>query len=205
MRKREGKGCWEKPIEHKTKQLITAELLKAVNPFMPKNADVFVPYLNETCYRYDITTVERLTMFIAQLAHESGGFRYVREIASGKAYDTGRLSKILGNTPEADGDGQFYKGRGLMQITGRDNYRKASYEMFGDDRLLRHPELLETPSYASYVAGWYWNDRKLNKWADKDDMLKVTKLINGGYNGLDDRKRYYARAVKFFQDNPIAA
>jgi putative chitinase len=136
---------------------------------------------------FGIDTVERETMFLAQVAHESGAFNYVREIASGQAYE-GR--KDLGNTEP--GDGVRYKGRGLIQVTGKANYKSCG-DALGID-LIAQPELLETPEYAARSAGWFWDSRKLNAIADKGDFLLLTKRINGGTNGYADRQAYLQRA-----------
>lgn len=108
-------------------------------------------------------------------------------------YDTGRLAERLGNTPEDD-DGQLYRGRGLIQITGRANYY-ACGEALGLD-LLGHPELLEEPQHAAMSAGWFWHRASLNALADRSDFLTITKRINGGTNGLKDREAIYHRALK---------
>ena len=126
---------------------ITKEFLKKVVPYASNtNLDKFLPYLNEWMPKYGIDSKDKICHFIAQIAHESGSFLYVKEIASGKAYDTGNLAKRLGNTLEIDGDGQKYKGRGLIQITGTDNYKEISKD-WGID-IFSKPELLETPTYA---------------------------------------------------------
>jgi putative chitinase len=156
--------------------------------------DLFLEPLNETMCRYKIDTPLRQAHFLAQVGHESGELRYVKELASGKAYDTGRLAKALGNTPEEDGDGQKYKGRGLIQITGTANYRTLGADL-GED-FLAHPELLETPHYAALSAGWFWNKKNLNSFADQDAIKTITKRINGGVNGLEDRKRLLEIAKK---------
>lgn len=104
-----------------------------------------------------------------------------------------------GNTPDADGDGQLLRGRGLIQVTGRFNYEACSEALFGDSRLLNTPELLEHPVYASMSAGWFWQKEGLNSLADKGDMLAITKRINGGTNGLDDRMAIYKRALEVLQ------
>ncbi|WP_212590530.1 glycoside hydrolase family 19 protein [Williamwhitmania taraxaci] len=135
---------------------------------------------------FEISTPLRIRHFIAQLAHESGSFQYVREIASGNAYE-GR--KDLGNVNA--GDGVKFKGRGLIQITGRANYEKCSLALFGDRRLLDNPELLELPDNAVKSAAWFWQSHGLNALADKDDIRAITKRINGGYNGLVDRMAFY--------------
>lgn len=142
--------------------------------------------------QYEINTKLRIAAFIAQLAHESGCFRYVRELASGKAYE-GR--KDLGNTVE--GDGVKFKGRGLIQITGKSNYKNASLALFNDLRLLSNPELLEVPEYAVKSACWFWSVwAKLNDEADKGDFKTITKRINGGLNGWGDRKSKYDIALQ---------
>jgi len=137
-------------------------------------------------------TGPREAMFIAQLCHESGGFRYVEELASGAAYDTGRLAKMLGNTPEDDDDGEKYKGRGLIQITGHNNYRDCGNALGVD--LLSDPALLERPDMACRSAGWFWKSRGLNELADKGDFRTITKRINGGLTGWQDRLAFYEKA-----------
>ena len=129
----------------------------------------------------------RLAHFMAQLSHESGGFRYMEEIASGQAYE-GRAN--LGNT--VPGDGKRYKGRGPIQLTGRANYRAYGRAVgigFED-----HPEIVAVPSIGLHVACEYWKTKGLNALADADDVLGITKKINGGVNGLEDRKRYLQKA-----------
>jgi len=124
---------------------------------------------------------------------------YVRELGNDQylsKYDTGTLAKRLGNTPEADGDGQKYRGRGLIQITGRANYEAGSEALFNDARSLNTPELLETPVYAAMSAGWFWKRAGLNTLADKGDLLTITKRINGGTKGLADRQALYKRALR---------
>lgn len=180
---------WKK--DEKIMTGITYEQLKKIAPFAPKNADVYVPYLNQTMRQYEIDTPKRIAMFIAQLAHESGSFRYVRELASGKAYE---FRADLGNTEK--GDGVKFRGRGLLQITGKANYMRVSKDIFGDEQvLLKNPELLETPQYAALSAGWFWDGRHLNVKADKGDILGVTKRVNGGTNGLSERIEFYKKAL----------
>lgn len=184
--------------------MITPDLLRAIMPNAGENADVYAPLLERACVRFGITTPRQRAMFLAQIAHESGELRYVRELASGAAYDTGRLAAALGNTPQADGDGQKYKGRGLIQITGRANYKQCSEALYAgkDDgssvhRLLDKPELLEVPIAAAFSAAWFWQSRKLNPYADRGDLRGCTKRINGGLNGLADRQKFWKRAVNY--------
>ncbi|AQT08938.1 glycoside hydrolase family 19 protein [Pseudomonas protegens] len=178
---------------------ITEQQLLQILPNARPVAGVFVPALNAAMSKYAIVTRLRMAAFIAQIGHESGQLLYVRELGSNQylsKYDTGTLAKRLGNTPEADGDGQKYRGRGLIQVTGRANYEACSEALFSDARLLNTPELLETPVYAALSAGWFWQRAGLNSLADKGDFLTITKRINGGTNGLADREALYQRALK---------
>lgn len=172
--------------------MITLEDLKAICPLASTGRmAVFIEALNAAMDEFGISeNVSRETAFIAQLAHESGGFRYVKELASGQAYE-GR--KDLGNTEP--GDGVRYKGRGLIQITGRANYGACSTALFGyPSKLLTEPELLEDLGNAARSAAWFWASRGLNELADRGDFLHITKKINGGTNGYPDRLAYYERA-----------
>ena len=158
-------------------------------------AGVFAPVLNTAMIRFDIVTPRRQAMFLAQIGHESGQLRYVRELGGNSylaKYDTGKLAAALGNTPEADGDGQKYCGRGLIQITGRSNYKRCG-EALGLD-LINHPELLEQPEHAASSAAWFWHKAGLNRLADRGEFNAVTRRINGGLNGLEDRLRLWSRA-----------
>lgn len=148
-------------------------------------ASVYAPIITKYSDQFGINTPMRMAHFLAQVLHESGSFKYVKELASGEAYDTGRLAKALGNTPEADGDGQRYKGRGLIQITGTTNYRNCG--IFFQQDFLAHPEKLEEPEWAFKSAGWFWSTNGLNQMADRDELTKITKRINGGTNGLIQR------------------
>jgi putative chitinase len=145
--------------------------------------------LNRAMQRFDINTPARQAAFLAQIGHESGRLQFVRELASGKDYDTGRKAIALGNTPEADGDGQRYKGRGLIQITGFRNYVLCGTALELD--LIDHPELLEQPEHAAMSAAWFWWNARLNELADKGDFRTITRRINGGFNGLADRLALY--------------
>lgn len=127
----------------------------------------------------------RLAHFMAQLIHESGGFRYMEEIASGKAYE-GR--KDLGNVQP--GDGMRYKGRGPIQLTGRANYRTFGRRMGIDFE--NHPEIAAVPSIGLHIALEYWKAHDLNALADRDDVERITRKINGGLNGFADRKKHLA-------------
>lgn len=177
-------------------QLTQAQLL-LILPNARRQAGVFVSVLNAAMPRYQINTPKRMAAFLAQVGHESGQLQYVRELGGGAylaKYDTGKLAEQLGNTPESDGDGQLYRGRGLIQITGRLNYLKCSCALFQDDRLLKTPELLEQPEWAAESAAWFWWVKGLNTLADQDRFTDITRRINGGVNGLTERRELWAKA-----------
>ena len=176
---------------------ITEHQLHLILPNAGHQARVFIPHLNAVMSNREINTPMRQAAFLAQLGHESGHLRHVRELGDHaylKKYDTGRLAIQLGNTPVADGDGQRYRGRGLIQVTGRSNYLRCSQALFGDQRLLSTPELLELPEWAAESAGWYWAVHGLNALADQNDFEAITRTINGGLNGLADRLVIHQRA-----------
>lgn len=159
----------------------------------PHDVETFCGPLELTMQRYGIDTVLRRAHFLAQVGHESGALRYDEELASGAAYE-GRAD--LGNIEP--GDGPRFKGRGLIQLTGRANYTAYGIARGTDftsgDAPLR---LAEDHDLAADVAGWFWQSRGLNALADADDVRAITRRINGGYNGLADRIEYLGRA-KFF-------
>jgi len=169
---------------------MTSEQLKQIAPDAYKlTCNIYAPILTAEMLNAGINTKLRICHFLAQILHESGSLQYVREIASGKAYE-GR--KDLGNTQP--GDGVKFKGRGLIQITGRSNYI-ALGKALGLD-LISHPELLETPLNAVKSAIWFWNTHNLNLLADKDDLKSITKRINGGLNGFSEREKFLNNAKK---------
>ncbi|MNK27659.1 Chitinase class I [compost metagenome] len=173
---------------------LTSAQLKAIVPTLKDQTklDTYTAALNEAMTKFNITEPAIQAMFLAQVAHESGGFFYFEEIASGKAYE-GR--KDLGNTQS--GDGVKFKGRGWIQITGRTNYTDVS-KALGIDAVA-NPTILAKLPYAGLSAGWFWNNKKINDIAKPGTdaaFLAVTKKINGGTNGLDDRRNYWARAKK---------
>lgn len=165
---------------------MTPAELTAMMPFASQRALTYAPLLTAAMAEFDISTARRQAAFLAQVAHESGSLRYVKEIADGSAYEN-RLD--LGNT--SPGDGPRYKGRGLLQITGKANYRSCGLALGRD--LVGSPELLERPEIASRSAGWYWQSRSLNQYADTDAFGSLTRRINGGYNGIDDRIVHWLR------------
>ncbi len=175
--------------------------------------------VNACLQRYDINTPLRAAHFLAQVAHESGGFRYVEENLNysahalksvfGKYFKDDTLvsnyarhpQKIanrvyanrMGNGSERSGDGWRYRGRGLIQLTGKSNYTQYAEARCVD--VVQTPDLVaKDPTLATDVAGWYWDSRTLNRYADNDDLRAITKRINGGYHGLKDRQFYLNRA-----------
>lgn len=166
--------------------MITAEQLHELCPKTPfSRLILFAPSLDETIEEFGITQVPQ---FLAQIAHESGGFIYTRELwgpTPQQARYEGRVD--LGNTEP--GDGKRFKGRGLIQITGRANYRDCGLGL--NLPLLDVPELLEGPLQATRSAGWFWQDRNLDAITDFE---RLTRRINGGVNGLADRYAYLGRA-----------
>jgi putative chitinase len=179
----------------------------------------WVEPLNETFEKYEINTPKRQACFIGQCMHESGGFKLLKEnlnysakglvatwpsrfpneeYAEEYARKPERIankvySGRMGNTE--DGDGAKYIGRGLIQLTGKDNY-KAVTEALGTD-FIGQPQLLEEPRYAALSAGWFWNKKGLNALADANDIETMTKRINGGSIGIDDRKAKIAMVSKY--------
>ena len=154
-------------------------------------ATEWLPVIESAMLEFGINTQQRQAMFLSQIGHESGGMRYTVEIwgntAAQISYE-GR--KNLGNTQV--GDGFKYRGRGLIQTTGRYNY-EATAKALGID-CVNNPDLLAEPENAARSAAWWWQSHNLNKYADADDCRGCTKVINGGYNGLDQRLALYEAA-----------
>lgn len=172
---------------------IDAGALRQVVPTLSAGAAAaLAESLGAAMLEHDITTARRAAMFIAQVAHESGGFRYREEIASGSAYE-GR--RDLGNT--RPGDGPRFKGRGFIMVTGRANYAAVG-EAFGIEAL-EQPQLLARSPWAETVAAWWWSTHGCGELCDaggEESLLAVTRRINGGLNGLDDRRAYWQRALQ---------
>ena len=168
---------------------------------------------------YDINTPQRVAAFIAQCAHESGGFKFLKENLN---YKAASLTKVwpkyfptmeiaqqyankqemianrayggrMGNGPESSGDGWKFCGRGLIQLTGRNNYQAFADSIETDVEEI--PAYLGTFEGAVQSACWFWESNKLNQWADKNDILTLTKRINGGTLGLEDRIKHYNHAL----------
>jgi predicted chitinase len=178
--------------------MVTDDELRQIMPNCPaaKRAD-YLPFIQQAMAEFDITSYLRETAFLAQLAHESAELRYMEEIASGAAYE-GR--KDLGNTQP--GDGKRYKGRGPIQLTGRANYTKYG-NLLGLD-LVNDPIVAATKEVGFRIAGQFWKLNGLNELADQQQFKSITKRINGGYNGLDDRIKYYERARKVLSRDDAA-
>lgn len=176
--------------------IIKLNMLQDIYSRNAHNCYKFVDFINETCERYQINTINRLTYFIAQIGYESDQLIYTQEIwgptEAQKKYEN---NKSLGNT--MPGDGYKYRGRGLIQLTGRANYQRISDAM--KINFIDNPELLEEPKFACLSAGWYWDTHKLNELADQTDFIKITKLINGGLNGLQGRENLLQQAVHFLK------
>lgn len=193
--------------------IISKEQLKKALPNL-KDVDVWYDRMCDVLPKYGIDTKLRLAHFIAQTAHESGGYTVLKENLN---YSADGLQKIfkkyfpdaataekyarkpemianrvyggrLGNGPEASGDGFRYRGRGIVQLTGKENYAKLSASLNKGDELIKNPDLVAEPEYALHSACWYWKNRNINAAADRDDVEAVTKLINGGLIGIEDRK-----------------
>ena len=172
---------------------ITEQQLLQILPNAGRQAGVFVPVLNTAMNRYGIVGTLRTAAFIAQVGHESGQLRYVREIWGPTAQQAGYEGRVdLGNTVK--GDGSKYRGRGLIQITGRANYA-ACGEALGLD-LLSKPDLLELSQHAAMSAAWFWSMKGLNTLADQGQFVKITRRINGGLTGQTDRQALYDKALE---------
>lgn len=154
-------------------------------------ATTFLPFIEDAMHEFGINTPERQAAFLAQVGHESGGLHWMVELwgptAAQARYET---RYDLGNV--APGDGFKYRGRGLIQLTGRENYRKAS-EALGVD-LLENPELLGEPALACRSAGWFWRSHGCNELADSGNFERLTKRINGGLNGYPERLALWEKA-----------
>jgi putative chitinase len=173
--------------------LLLEEDLLAIMPRAKHKIKFFIDPINETLEEFNINTELRVAAFLSQIAVESGELRYTKEIWGPTPQQLkyeGR--KDLGNTEP--GDGERYMGRGLIQITGRANY-KACGDALGVT-LLAYPEKLEELPLCVKSAGWYWSSRNLNEVADEGDIKAVTKKVNGGYTHLEQRTAYYDKAIE---------
>lgn len=178
---------------------VTREQILAIMPNAKDKVDAFIPYINGYAEVFHIDTPKRMAHFLAQIAHESGELRYTKELGNRnyfRKYDVGKLKNILGNLK--DGDGYKYRGRGLIQITGRANYQAYQNSKYCTGDIMENPQLLELPLGATKSAMWWWWKHDLNKLADSDSFVAITKIINGGTNGLESRRKFLTRAKKVF-------
>lgn len=198
--------------------MITASLLQDIGASW-RDAATYCAPLSAAAERYAITTPRRVACWLGQLAHESASFSRVVEnlnysaagllktfpkyfdaaLAEEYARNPARIASLvyggrMGNGSEATRDGWHYRGRGLIQITGRENYQRCG-DALGVD-LIKRQSLLEQPMYAALSAGWYWDRAKLNDRADKMDIAGITRAINGGTNGAADRVELTAKALR---------
>ena len=177
-----------KKIQQAAKGITPTQLRRIMPNLSLAKAKQYAPLLARAMNEAHINTRRRKAMFVAQLAEESGGLRWFEELASGAEYE-GRAD--LGNTHP--GDGVRYKGRGPIQLTGRNNYRAAGKALHLP--LEAHPKMAARPSIGFRVAAWFWTSRGLNKYADAGNFREVTRRINGGYNGYAARLAYYRKAL----------
>jgi putative chitinase len=176
--------------------LLTDSLLRQMFPSAGHRLDPHLPYIAPALEAAAIDTPARIAAFLAQLAHESGEFLYMEEIADGSAYEG---DADLGNTEP--GDGPRFKGHGPMQITGRANHAACGAALGID--LIAEPRLICTPVYATASACWFWNSRRLSLLADRDWFVAISKAINGGLNGLADRLGYWGRNRRLLGLPPV--
>jgi len=203
-----------------SKGFLTVDILRSIMPnASAENITRYLAPLNDEMTKFGIDTPLRVAHFIAQLAHESGSFKYssenlnysakalravfgryfpTEELANEYAREPEKIANCvyanrMANGDEASGDGWKYRGRGLIQLTGKDNYTRCGSALKLD--LVDQPnQLALDPNTAVAAAGWFWDMRHLNTYADQDDIKSITKRINGGYNGLEDREAYLVRA-----------
>lgn len=202
--------------------LVTVPMLCTITT--PELADKWVDALDETCQEFAIDSPYRIAGFLSNVAHESAGFKFVKENLNYSAASLMRVwssrfptleiaqryamqpEKIanrayadrMGNGDEASGDGAKFLGRGLIQLTGKNNY--VAYSMACDNEALTKPEIVEQPRYAAESAGWFWSVNRLNQLADAQDITGMCRRINGGLNGLDDRQMKYSQIMEYFKN-----
>jgi putative chitinase len=198
--------------------MITEVLLVESQTCTPALAEKWCIPLRYTCSNFDINTPERVAGFLAQVGHESGGLRFTVEnlnyradaltrvwpsrfppgVAESYAMQPERIANRayadrMGNGDEASGEGWLYRGRGLIQLTGKDAY--AAFSLAADNNALLEPDLVAEVELAALSAGWFWSSNGLNALADNKDIVGMTIRVNGGTNGLDDRQMRYSRLI----------
>ena len=192
-----------------------------------KNKEIELWYnaMAEYLPKFEITTPARVAGFVAQCQHESADFTALQENLNysakglrsifGKYFPDDAIANQyakkaemianrvyggrMGNGPEASGDGYKFRGRGVLQLTGRANYTQCSRDLFGDDTLANDPDLVRTPEYAIITACWFWYKNKLNEICDTGDIVLLSKRINGGTIGLEDRIKHWNDALDVFE------
>jgi len=197
---------------------------EAVHHLIPKvkNFDEWYSNLIDILPEYDIDTPKRVAAFMAQCGHESGGFTLMQENLNysakglrgtfGKYFPNDEVAKLyerkpqmianrvygnrMGNGDEASGEGWYFRGRGIVQITGKNNYTKCSQSLFESNVLVENPDLLLESEYAIHSACWFWSAARLNELSDIGDIKTMTKRINGGFIGLEDRINHYNHAIE---------
>ena len=199
------------------------KLAKCINK--NKNPHLWYDAFCEHFPAFDIVTPSRVAGFVAQCQHESLDFTILQENLNygakglrglfGKYFPNDELARQyerkpemiankiyggrMGNGPEASGEGWKYRGRGIIQITGKNNYAQCSKDLFQDDTLVRDPDLLREPQWAVLSGCWFWHKNQLNQWCDQGDMNTLTKKINGGFIGLEDRIHHWNIALDLME------
>jgi putative chitinase len=190
-----------------------------------KEPEFWFNAMNEYLPKFGITTAARVAGFVAQGQHESADFTVLQENLNysakglrgvfGKYFQDDAIANQyakkpimianrvyasrMGNGNEASGDGYKFRGRGILQLTGRANYTQCSRDLFGDDTLADDPDLVRTPEYAIITACWFWYKNKLNEICDRGDIVLLSKRINGGTIGLEDRIKHWNDALDVFE------
>lgn len=190
-----------------------------------KNPQLWYDAFCEHFPAFDIVTPSRVAGFVAQCQHESLDFTILQENLNygakglrglfGKYFPNDELARQyerkpemiankiyggrMGNGPETSGEGWKYRGRGIIQITGKNNYAQCSKDLFQDDTLVRDPDLLREPQWAVLSGCWFWHKNQLNQWCDQGDMNTLTKKINGGFIGLEDRIHHWNIALDLME------
>ena len=204
--------------------MINSETLRQILPAC-KDPDLWASELDVAAKVFYFDTTQRLAAFIAQTAHESASYNVLQENLN---YSKEGLRKVfpkyfpddatasryarqpkwiasrvygnrMGNGGEQTQEGWKFRGRGLIQVTGKNNYRLCSDFLFGDDRLLEDPDILLEPEYAMASAGWFWETNKLNDVVDSGNFVQLTKRINGGTNGLAHRQELFDAALRYLE------
>ncbi len=191
-----------------------------------KNPEPWFNALNEYLPQFEINTPARVAGFIAQCQHESADFTTLQENLNYSAKGlAGTFKKYfvsedaarpyerkpemianrvyggrMGNGPEESGDGWRFRGRGLVQLTGRSNYTAFSRDIFGDDHVVENPDVVTHPTYATISACWFWKKNNLNQFCDSGDIVTLSKRINGGTIGLDDRIAHWNHCLSILEE-----